>query len=194
MAMVGERQPLISSREIVAAALKGEDEEEDQDMLEEDSGEMQQFRAEAAVLQALPLPLQLIALATRYLAAAHALSPEIAERPTTTTDAAAAASAVKLGEGDEAADSDSARSHADYISAYRRYISASLTCCRAVVDGGKDPATRTQDHDVRYELRARAMLTELLVRETNDVAEAELHITKGVSGRACIRHLTRRVC
>lgn len=167
---------LVVDSQSLNGRIKHEEQEE-----EDTASAMQQFQQEAAVLQSLPLPLQLIALATRYLAAAHSLSPLIAERP---KDEVQAGPAVKLEGGDQDAghvhESDDARAHADYVSAYRRYISASMTCCRAVVDGGKD-STRTQDFDVRYELRARAMLAELLVRETKDVAEAELHITKGVS-------------
>lgn len=129
--------------------------------------ERAQFTAEASVLQTLPIPVQLIALATRYLAAAHSLTPSIAERPS--------------GDGDDLITEET--EHADYISTYRRYIEASLTCCKAVLDGGKDPS-RPQDYDARYELRARAMLAELLVRETKDSANAELHIAKGVGDMA----------
>lgn len=131
--------------------------------MDAEGGQAAQFYAEAAAMQDLPLPVQLIALATRYLAAAHSLSPHIAHRPSRDSTEEEAA-------------------HADYVSAYRRYVGASLTCCRAVVDGGKEAVSGSQleAHDARFELRARAMLAEILVRETKDVAEAELHITKGV--------------
>lgn len=132
-------------------------------------------------LSPLPLPYELLALAIRYAQAAYELSPYIARRPTQD------GLVDMLAEWQEESDpedvsqdtrkqrrEDATEERADTIASYRRYIGMAIICLKRVVslEGGGD---------VRLDLRARAMLAELLVRETKNTVEAESILTKGVS-------------
>ena len=119
-------------------------------------------KAGKTALRPLSIPLELLALATRYLQAAHSLTPLLARRPVRTVVTT------------NAEDDKDSQEYADLIATYRRYVAAAIMCLRHVsqLDGGGD---------VRIDLRAKAMLAELLIRETTEVMEAENLLTKGAS-------------
>ena len=119
-------------------------------------------------LQSLPAGYALLALAMQFLRQAHALTPQLARRPT--DDAV-----------DQEQDNGGASSTTDLVANYRKLIDAALMCCRAAVDQVEEQGGMVDMEGIKLQLRARAMLAELLVRETNAAEETELHISRGVS-------------
>ena len=124
-------------------------------------------------LQPLPAGYTLLALAMQFVRQAHALTPVLARRPT-------------AHDNDQEQDEAGASSTIDLVANYRRLIDAALICCRAVVDQVEEQGGTVDMEGIKLQLRARAMLAELLVRETNATEETELHISRGVSAAAVL--------
>lgn len=125
-------------------------------------------------LKTLPVPLELLVIATRYVNAAHRLTSIIAAGYTY------AGQDVFLPEGGaKAATTSSTRpsgsTYADFVSVYRRYMLGAIISC--------EEAVRLGGPDIRQNLRARLMLAELLVRETHNTEHTEQVIAKAVSLR-----------
>jgi len=125
--------------------------------------------------QPLPLPLELLTLATRYVHAAHLLTVKLAKRPAYPPSSSHPESPDK--HSSQAYEKDQLE-QADLVSSYRRYIAAAITALRYVTRAGSGGSDGVGD--ARIDLRAKAMLAELLIRETKETSEAEALLTKGV--------------
>jgi hypothetical protein len=109
-------------------------------------------------LKLLPRSLFLLYLASAYLSHARSLTSLLCRKPETR----------------RSSDDQKPRSWASYsqlMVRYRRYVLASVTLLREVLREGSD---------LKIELRARCMLAEVLIRETEGSSEAERVISKGV--------------
>ena len=125
--------------------------------------------------QPLPLPLELLTLATRYVYAAHSLSVKLAKRPACPPSLSHSESPSR---SDQQAYEKDQLEQADLLSIYRRYIAAAIAALRYVTRLGTGGSNGVGD--ARIDLRAKAMLAELLIRETKETSEAEALLTKGV--------------
>lgn len=127
-----------------------------------------------APLAFLPAPLELLILATRYVDAAHRLTPSIARGFSHVNSL----SHSSPGHHQDSAYTDTAQqetadTHTTFISIYRRYMTAALAACGSAVKLGGP--------DVRLNLQARLMLAQLLATETCNAERAEQVMAKGVS-------------
>lgn len=126
-------------------------------------------------MKTLPMPMELLVIATRYVNAAHKMTPVIAAGYSCGTgenlhDLRTAGQAME----EDATDTShaSACTYADFISTYRRYMLGAIACC--------GHAVRLGTQDIRLNLRAHLMLAELLARETHNTERTEKLIGKGV--------------
>lgn len=128
------------------------------------------------VAQQLPAPVELLALATQYLDAAHALTPQLARRPSWShPDSSHGGPGHQVGSSLADREYDE-RLAADLLASYRRYVAAAIVCLRRsaqLLDGSAE---------VKLDLLVKAMLAEVLVRETKNSREVEGILTKGVGG------------
>lgn len=127
-------------------------------------------------LKTLPIPLELLVIATRYVNAAHRLSSIIAAGHIPSTGDISEHDVQMEGEAGSGATSTPHQSggvYADFISMYRRYMLGAIIACEGAV--------RLGGADVRHDLRARLMLAELLARETHNSEQTEEVIAKAVS-------------
>jgi hypothetical protein len=146
-------------------------------------------QADFKPLRELPVPVELLILATSYMHAAHSLTPLIA-RGARDGSLYADEDGVKdeemeddeLDELESENDNDDENKmfkrekdtmYADQLSTYRRYISAAIMACSSAVKLGGP--------DLKLNLRARLMLAELLVKETEEREKAEEVIARAVS-------------
>lgn len=152
-------------------------------------------------MQPLPLPFELIALACRFVEAAHELCPFIAVRPPAVpisemsenlgTRTTGKQDLQKLEQINQylhhledliSPDAEAtlerrkiATDLGDLQAAYRRYIAAAIACLRRAL---KLPEVISR---TSLELRVKTMLAELLINETRETAQAESLILSGVS-------------
>lgn len=126
-------------------------------------------------LAILPAPLELLILASRYVEAAHRLTPIIARSHSSHHDHLE--SEDYHHESRAAAESETASTHATFVSLYRRYMTAALAACSSAVKLGGP--------DVQLNLQARLMLAQLLATETQNPERAEEVIARAVRAMYC---------
>lgn len=150
----------------------------------------------------LQLPYELLVLACQFVENAHALAPGLAIRPpalppsdfgavlSSNSETSLQADLSRLDKMDDYLRNAEAlysldpktlperrrimADLGDMLASYRRYIAAAIICLRKVI------AIDDIDGSPVIRLRAIAMLAELLINETEEAAEAEMLLSRGV--------------
>lgn len=160
--------------------------------------------ADHVELRTIPVSIELLILATKYVHLAHLLTATIGqgvpdgpgeetqvvvkkeEDEDMEIDALSSREARARDGKDGETNRDKDSRYLDCLAAYRRYISAAIVCCSAAV--------KRCNGDIKTQLRAMLMLAELLVRETEEHERAGLIMSKGVSASSPLRLTLLIIC